>query len=158
MDQPIHIVTVSFVVNLSEADAREYAESLQWMNPAELGQGIVADGTVMVRSIHTALPGDPGVTYTDNDGGPGRRIIATVQPQVWVGDYAYDNGPVIHLDVTDYVLGLTEDERANIHDNDYTTDELWTGSRAYAGRDDHGTPFSVWVRDSIDAYFATDGD
>lgn len=55
---------------------------------------------------------------------PGRRLIATFQPQQWIHNYAVDSDPAVEIDVTDAYMALTPGERAEIRDNKDSSDNL----------------------------------
>ena len=75
---------------------------------------------------------------------PGRRLIATFQPQQWIHDYAADS-PAVEIDVTDAYLALTPEERAEIRDNKDSSDNL----QSHDVWKEHGGPGYVTVEDEI---------
>lgn len=84
----------------------------------------------------------------EEDEGDGKRIIAKISLQRWSGDTAITFAEQ-EIDVTERVLALSEEERANLQDQDYSTDNLVNGHPDFK----HDGPFEVYVEESIAAYF-----
>lgn len=79
-------------------------------------------------------------------------LLASFRPQVWVNDYAVDNGSQVVFDATATFLsrdlGAIHAFKENDYDSDYLAEDL-------PERDNHGGPFEVDV--DVDAWLEKNG-
>lgn len=79
-----------------------------------------------------------------------KRILATFQPQAWIGKTAVDIDGRDDVDVTQRVLGLSLAQIHHLQAHRASTDDLLNGSSVAL---EHDGPFTVHVIDSICAFF-----
>lgn len=81
-----------------------------------------------------------------------KRILAVFIPEAWIGDNAVEIDGRVEFDVTDKILAMSEEERAELHDDDYPSDDLVPDEI----RDAHSGPFRVEVEQAINDYFSSE--
>ncbi len=81
-----------------------------------------------------------------------KRIIAVFIPEAWIGDNAIEVDGRVQFDVTDKVLAMSEEQRAELQDDDYPSDDLVPDEI----RDAHTGPFRVEIEQAIEDYFSND--
>ncbi len=86
---------------------------------------------------------------------PGRRLVATFQPQQWIYDDAVDSGDPIDVDVTDAYLALTPEARASVTDHSQDADELIFASCGGNWPDGHIGPGTVEIESAIEEFHET---
>jgi hypothetical protein len=83
-----------------------------------------------------------------------KRIVAVFVPEAWIKDHAVEVDGRVEFDVTQKILAMSEEERKQLRDNDYNTDDLVPEEIG----EDHRGPFRVEVKEAIENYFAGDHD
>jgi hypothetical protein len=53
-----------------------------------------------------------------------KRIIAIFVPEAWINDYPVEIDGRVEFDVTEKILAMTEEERAELRDDQYESDDL----------------------------------
>lgn len=86
--------------------------------------------------------------------GQGPRIIAKFHAQAWVNDSAIEVDPLgeTTADVTDWFLNLSTEERAELKDDSYATDDIRYSENVPAWWSEWPGPFYIEVEESIMAY------
>jgi hypothetical protein len=83
-----------------------------------------------------------------------KRIVAVFVPEAWIRDHATEVDGRVEFDVTQKILAMSEQEREQLRDNDYNTDDLVPEEIGA----DHCGPFRVEVKQAIEDYFAAAAD